>query len=146
MFDRTNFGPLNISLPKNCTCQTNDDVEKQDCTAHSILYDIISNTFRPLMVKTDTWCSSRFIDKIWHPVQSSNYHGEDHAIYLFTLYNNDSGCTGLSSMVILQIRGDTLPANFYLTIRSLLLAANEFLLTSFILGKIHYRLVFTLVY
>ncbi|KAK9188521.1 hypothetical protein WN944_019924 [Citrus x changshan-huyou] len=116
MFDRTNFGPLNIYLPKNCTCQTNDDVEKQDCTAHSILYDIISNTFRPLMVKTDTWCSSRFIDKIWHPVQSSSYHGEDHAIYLFTLYNNDSGCAGLSSMVILQIGGDTLPANFYPTI------------------------------
>ncbi|ESR51024.1 hypothetical protein CICLE_v10033515mg [Citrus x clementina] len=58
IFYRTDFGPSNISLPKNCTCWTNDDVEKQDCSTHSVLYDIVSNTFHPLMVQTDTWCSS----------------------------------------------------------------------------------------
>ncbi|KDO70167.1 hypothetical protein CISIN_1g043929mg [Citrus sinensis] len=63
------------------------------------------------MVKTDTWCSSRFIDKIWHPVQSSNYHGEDHAIYLFTLYNNDSVFT-----YEFYPRKDSLPSSFYLSL------------------------------
>lgn len=29
-----------------------------DCTAHSVEYDVASNSFRPLMVQTDVWCSS----------------------------------------------------------------------------------------
>lgn len=32
------------------------------------------------------------INKYGTLVQSSSYHGEDHAIHLFTLCNNDSGC------------------------------------------------------
>ncbi|EOA37691.1 hypothetical protein CARUB_v10012343mg [Capsella rubella] len=59
MFDRTNFGPSNISLPNgNCRNNPNDAVSKIDCTAHSIEYDVAMNTVRPLTVQSNTWCSS----------------------------------------------------------------------------------------
>ncbi|KAA8544986.1 hypothetical protein F0562_019797 [Nyssa sinensis] len=59
MFDRTDFGASNLSLPRGrCRHDPSDVVLETDCTAHSILYDIGKNTFRPLMVQTDTWCSS----------------------------------------------------------------------------------------
>ncbi|CAH2036771.1 unnamed protein product [Thlaspi arvense] len=59
MFDRTNFGPSNISLP-NHKCRNNpeDAISKIDCTAHSIEYDVAANTIRPLTVQSNTWCSS----------------------------------------------------------------------------------------
>lgn len=59
MFDRTNFGPSNISLPNgNCRNNPQDVVSKIDCTAHSIEYDVAMNTVRPLTVQSNTWCSS----------------------------------------------------------------------------------------
>ncbi|KAL0798017.1 hypothetical protein Bca101_053191 [Brassica carinata] len=59
MFDRTNFGPSNISLPNgNCRNNPQDAVSKIDCTAHSIEYDVAPNTVRPLTVQSNTWCSS----------------------------------------------------------------------------------------
>ncbi|MFS7972298.1 putative galactose oxidase [Helianthus anomalus] len=53
MYDRTDFGVSNISLPngKCCPISTN-------CSAHSVEYDAVSNTIRPLMVLTNVWCSS----------------------------------------------------------------------------------------
>ncbi|XP_071712579.1 aldehyde oxidase GLOX1-like [Rutidosis leptorrhynchoides] len=53
MYDRTDFGISNISLP-NGKCRPNST----DCSAHSVEYDISSNTIRPLMVLTNVWCSS----------------------------------------------------------------------------------------
>ncbi|KAK3231750.1 hypothetical protein Dsin_003631 [Dipteronia sinensis] len=59
MFDRTDFGESNLSLPHGkCRNNTGEKALKVDCTAHSIEYNVLSNTFRPLMVHTDTWCSS----------------------------------------------------------------------------------------
>ncbi|KAG2321214.1 hypothetical protein Bca52824_014427 [Brassica carinata] len=59
MFDRTNFGPSNISLPNgNCRDNPQDAISKIDCTAHSIEYNVASNTIRPLTVQSNTWCSS----------------------------------------------------------------------------------------
>ncbi|KAL8141247.1 hypothetical protein V2J09_007268 [Rumex salicifolius] len=59
IFDRTNFGPSNLSLPAG-KCRKNplDRVLKTDCTAHSAEYNPISNTFRALNIFSDTWCSS----------------------------------------------------------------------------------------
>lgn len=49
-FDRTtDFGPSNLSLPYG-KCRFNDAAIQIDCTAHSVLYDVASNTFRPLMI------------------------------------------------------------------------------------------------
>ncbi|KAK2660664.1 hypothetical protein Ddye_007197 [Dipteronia dyeriana] len=59
MFDRTDFGKSNISLPHGkCRNNTYEKALKVDCTAHSIEYNVLSNKFRPLTVHTDTWCSS----------------------------------------------------------------------------------------
>ncbi|KAL4584287.1 hypothetical protein LXL04_008883 [Taraxacum kok-saghyz] len=53
MYDRTDFGTSNISLP-NGKCRPNST----DCSAHSVEYDVGANTVRPLMVLTNVWCSS----------------------------------------------------------------------------------------
>ncbi|KAK9054395.1 hypothetical protein SSX86_025473 [Deinandra increscens subsp. villosa] len=53
MFDRTDSGISNISLPKGkCLPDSND------CSAHSVEYDVATQMVRPLFVRTDTWCSS----------------------------------------------------------------------------------------
>ncbi|CAL5208454.1 unnamed protein product [Lathyrus oleraceus] len=58
IYDRTNFGYSNISLP-NGRCRINlRERFKIDCTAHSVEYDVVSNTVRPLFLQTDVWCSS----------------------------------------------------------------------------------------
>ncbi|KAI3763602.1 hypothetical protein L2E82_13567 [Cichorium intybus] len=90
IFDRTDFGPSNLSLPFGATCRINDEVVRPDCTAHSILYDIPSNTFRPLYVQTDIWCSSGTVDPSGTLVQTGGYHAGDHKIRLFTPCHDQS--------------------------------------------------------
>lgn len=81
MFDRTDYGPSNISLPSGlCRHDMNDTVLKNDCTAHSVLYDIDSNTFRPLMVQTDTWCSSGSVRADGTLVQTGGYNDGDRVV------------------------------------------------------------------
>ncbi|KAL2942395.1 Aldehyde oxidase GLOX [Bienertia sinuspersici] len=59
LLDRTNMGPTRLLLPKShCRDDQNDVVLKHDCYAHSALYDPTSNHIRPLVIQTDTWCSS----------------------------------------------------------------------------------------
>ncbi|KAM3341712.1 aldehyde oxidase GLOX1-like [Capsicum galapagoense] len=60
MYDRTDFGASNISLPNNGKCRNNpnDLALKVDCTAHSVEYDVSTNSVRPLMIQTNVWCSS----------------------------------------------------------------------------------------
>ena len=60
IFDRTDFGRSNLSLPGG-RCRVNPRervLPDGDCTAHSAEYDVASNSFRPLFIFTDTWCSS----------------------------------------------------------------------------------------
>ncbi|RLN17881.1 galactose oxidase-like [Panicum miliaceum] len=60
IFDRTDFGRSNLSLPGGrCRVNPRDKVlPGGDCTAHSVEYHVASNSFRPLFLFTDTWCSS----------------------------------------------------------------------------------------
>ncbi|XP_043703159.1 aldehyde oxidase GLOX-like [Telopea speciosissima] len=59
IFDRTDFGRSNLSLPAGkCRNDTNDYVLQHDCTAHSAEYDVSNNSIRALTILTDTWCSS----------------------------------------------------------------------------------------
>ncbi|KAM7484327.1 hypothetical protein LguiA_000336 [Lonicera macranthoides] len=83
IFDRTDFGPSNLSLPPGI-CRSNDEILNPDCTAHSLLYDVSSNTFRPLFVHTDVWCSSGALIPNGTLVQTGGYHAGDHRIRLFT--------------------------------------------------------------
>ncbi|KAK7310949.1 hypothetical protein RJT34_08761 [Clitoria ternatea] len=59
IFDRTDFGLSNLTLPNGvCRHDPFENVLKTDCSAHSVEYDVASNTFRALFVQTDVWCSS----------------------------------------------------------------------------------------
>lgn len=81
MFDRTDFGPSNLTLPGGrCRVDPNDEVLTRDCTAHSILYDIKKDTFRALEVQTDTWCSSGAVLSDGTLVQTGGYNDGDHVI------------------------------------------------------------------
>ncbi|XP_057821286.2 aldehyde oxidase GLOX-like [Cryptomeria japonica] len=74
MFDRTNFGPSQIQLD-NGRCRDNpqDTALTHDCTAHSIEYKISTNKVRPLMIFTDTWCSSGAFTANGTLVQTGGY-------------------------------------------------------------------------
>ncbi|KAJ6762881.1 GLYOXAL OXIDASE-RELATED PROTEIN [Salix purpurea] len=90
IFDRTDFGPSNISLPGGrCRMDPNDAALKIDCTAHSILYDIITDTYRPLMVQTDTWCSSGAVLPNGTLVQTGGFHDGDNVTRMYTPCSND---------------------------------------------------------
>ncbi|KAI3796029.1 hypothetical protein L1987_38690 [Smallanthus sonchifolius] len=90
IFDRTDFGPSNLTLPFGQTCRLNDEFQRPDCTAHSILYDVVSNTFRPLYVQTNVWCSSGATNPTGTLVQTGGYHAGDHKIRLFTPCDDES--------------------------------------------------------
>ncbi|PIN04262.1 Galactose oxidase [Handroanthus impetiginosus] len=54
-----------------------------DCSAHSVEYDVISNTIRPLMVQTDVWCSSGAIMPDGTLVQTGGFNDGDHAVRIY---------------------------------------------------------------
>ncbi|OMO90282.1 hypothetical protein CCACVL1_07425 [Corchorus capsularis] len=86
IFDRTDSGPSNLSLPAGSFCPNND------CTAHSLVYDVVSNTFRPLHVITDTWCSSGSLDPNGTLIQTGGYNEGDHVIRIFPPCDDVSAC------------------------------------------------------
>ncbi|KAL5702265.1 (methyl)glyoxal oxidase [Ranunculus cassubicifolius] len=86
MFDRTDFGLSNLSLPMyRCRDDPADTALHRDCTAHSVVYDIGSNTVRPLMVKTDTFCSSGAVLPNGTLIQVGGFNDGDHAIRSLSL-------------------------------------------------------------
>ncbi|KAL6218616.1 hypothetical protein ACLB2K_011826 [Fragaria x ananassa] len=85
MFDRTDFGASNLSLPNGvCRNNPNDTTLKVDCTAHSAEYDVASNTVRPLFVFTDTWCSSGAVNPNGSLVQTGGYNDGEKMVRVFT--------------------------------------------------------------
>ncbi|KAM5572312.1 aldehyde oxidase GLOX-like [Rosa sericea] len=84
MFDRTNFGKSNLSLPRGiCRRNPNDTALKVDCTAHSVEYDVASNSFRPLMLFSDSWCSSGSVSPNGSLVQTGGWHDGELRVRLF---------------------------------------------------------------
>ncbi|KAL7207534.1 hypothetical protein ACSBR1_029471 [Camellia fascicularis] len=84
IFDRTDFGPSNISLPNHqCRHDPNDIVLTSDCTAHSIEYDVVSNSLRPLTVLTDVWCSSGSLSPDGRLIQTGGFNDGDRAVRFF---------------------------------------------------------------
>lgn len=81
IFDRTDFGRSNVSLPGgHCRYDPLDLITREDCSAHSVLYEIGSNKFRALTVQTDTWCSSGAVLPDGTLVQTGGYNDGDHII------------------------------------------------------------------
>lgn len=59
MLDRTNTGASQLLLAGGrCRDQPLERILKHDCYAHSVAFDPLTNTVRPLFILTDTWCSS----------------------------------------------------------------------------------------
>ncbi|XAR64170.1 hypothetical protein NMG60_11024412 [Bertholletia excelsa] len=84
IYDRTDFGRSNLSLPDGrCRHDPHEVVIKDDCTAHSVEYDFISNTFRPLVVLTDVWCSSGAVFPDGRLVQTGGFNDGDRAVRVF---------------------------------------------------------------
>ncbi|XP_058722277.1 aldehyde oxidase GLOX1-like [Vicia villosa] len=89
IFDRTDFGRSNISLPDGkCRNDPKEAVVKTDCTAHSVEYNVISNTFRPLFVQTDVWCSSGGVNPSGTLVQTGGFNDGNRTIRTFEPCNN----------------------------------------------------------
>ncbi|KAI3820966.1 hypothetical protein L1987_08522 [Smallanthus sonchifolius] len=84
IFDRTDFGPSNISLPAGkCRSDPNDMALKRDCTAHSVEYEVSSNSIRPLMVLTDVWCSSGALIPDGSLVQTGGFNDGERAVRVY---------------------------------------------------------------
>ncbi|KAK1430201.1 hypothetical protein QVD17_12772 [Tagetes erecta] len=59
LLDRTHIGPSRKHLrPGLCRSDPQDPLLKHDCSAHSAVLDPSTGKLRPLMILTDTWCSS----------------------------------------------------------------------------------------
>ncbi|EOY23887.1 Glyoxal oxidase-related protein [Theobroma cacao] len=69
-FDRTDFGPSNITLPQG-KCMK--DLQSSDCFAHSVEFDPATRAVRPLTILSDTWCSSGALSQDGTLVQSGGY-------------------------------------------------------------------------
>ncbi|KAM3341710.1 aldehyde oxidase GLOX1-like [Capsicum galapagoense] len=84
MYDRTDFGASNISLPDGkCRNNPNDLTLKVDCTAHSVEYDVSTNSVRPLMVQTDVWCSSGSATSDGSLVQTGGFNDGENVVRVF---------------------------------------------------------------
>ncbi|KAK4390523.1 putative aldehyde oxidase Art an 7 [Sesamum angolense] len=91
IFDRTDFGPSNISLPNNqCRNDPNDLTLKVDCTAHSVEYDVASNSIRPLNVHTDVWCSSGSAMPDGSLMQTGGFNDGDRNVRVYKPCGDDS--------------------------------------------------------
>ncbi|KAG6535521.1 aldehyde oxidase GLOX-like [Zingiber officinale] len=77
MFDRTDTGHSNISLPDGSRCST-------DCTAHSVLFHLSSSSIRPLTILTDTWCSSGTLLSNGTLLQTGGFRDGDRVIRFFS--------------------------------------------------------------
>ncbi|OMO75312.1 hypothetical protein COLO4_26181 [Corchorus olitorius] len=91
MFDRTDFGKSNLSLPNGkCRNDPSDTALKVDCTAHSVEYNVLTNKFRPLMVQTDVWCSSGSITPDGKLVQTGGFNDGERRVRVFNPCNNNN--------------------------------------------------------
>ncbi|KAG8362675.1 hypothetical protein BUALT_BualtUnG0051800 [Buddleja alternifolia] len=105
IFDRTDFGASNISLPNNqCRNNPNDLTLKIDCTAHSVEYDVATNSIRPLNVFTDVWCSSGAAMPDGSLMQTGGFNDGDRNVRVYKPCNDNSCDWQEFDSVLLQNR------------------------------------------
>ncbi|KAE9600134.1 hypothetical protein Lal_00045962 [Lupinus albus] len=85
IYDRTDFGFSNLSLP-NGRCRKNEKelAVKTDCTAHSVEYDVVSNSFRALFIQTDVWCSSGSVSPNGTLVQTGGFNDGERKVRTYS--------------------------------------------------------------
>ncbi|KAL6969536.1 (methyl)glyoxal oxidase [Sarracenia purpurea var. burkii] len=103
IFDRTDFGTSNLSLPAG-ECRHNDAVVKVDCSAHSLLYDVATNTYRPLLVQTNVWCSSGAVHPDGTLIQTGGYRAGERKIRVFTPCAGSEKCDWVELPQTLSVR------------------------------------------
>lgn len=90
IFDRTDFGISNLSLPEGkCRNDPTELVVKDDCTAHSAEYDVLTNTFRPLTVQTDVWCSSGAVMPDGRLIQTGGFSDGERKVRIMSPCSGD---------------------------------------------------------
>ncbi|CAI9116876.1 OLC1v1018148C1 [Oldenlandia corymbosa var. corymbosa] len=93
IYDRTDFGPSNISLPSGvCRNDSQELALKLDCTAHSVEYDVVRNNFRPLNVLTDVWCSSGSVMPDGTLYQTGGFNDGERVVRYFRPCNSGGLC------------------------------------------------------
>ncbi|PON87393.1 1,4-alpha-glucan-branching enzyme [Trema orientale] len=85
VFDRTDFGRSNLQLAAGVVCPKNS----KDCTAHSAEYDVGGNTFRPLTVQTNVWCSSGVVTADGALIQTGGSFEGERTVRVFKPCNNN---------------------------------------------------------
>ncbi|CAI9777440.1 unnamed protein product [Fraxinus pennsylvanica] len=91
IFDQTNFGPSNISLPNGkCLNEANNLAPKTDCATHSVEYNIAANSIHPLMVLTNTLCSSDAAMPNGTLVKTGGFNDGDHNVRTYKPCTDDS--------------------------------------------------------
>ncbi|KAF6163737.1 hypothetical protein GIB67_023771 [Kingdonia uniflora] len=84
IYDRTDFGRSNLLLADGkCRNDTSEKAVKYDCTAHSAEYDVLANTFRPLMVQSDLWCSSGAVSSDGRLIQTGGWSDGERVVRVF---------------------------------------------------------------
>ncbi|MGD7309623.1 hypothetical protein, partial [Ralstonia pseudosolanacearum] len=78
MFDSTVLGPSQLRLPQgHCRRMPNG---YEECWAHAAEFDIETGAVRPLLVNTDTWCSSGGLNVNGTLVQAGGWLGGGRAV------------------------------------------------------------------
>ncbi|KAL6132596.1 hypothetical protein ACLB2K_064836 [Fragaria x ananassa] len=84
------WGLQHLPLPGGkCREDPNDTALQRDCTAHSVLYDLGQNTFRPLTIQTDPWCSSGAVLPDGTLVQTGGHNDGDRSLRTFSPCNDE---------------------------------------------------------
>ncbi|KAL5706293.1 (methyl)glyoxal oxidase [Ranunculus cassubicifolius] len=78
IYDRTDFGQSNISLVRGKACPN------RDCTAHSVEYNVLANSVRPLTVQSDVWCSSGTVAPNGQLIQTGGFNVGDRVVRTFS--------------------------------------------------------------
>uniref|UniRef100_A0A0D6QT77 Galactose oxidase-like Early set domain-containing protein n=1 Tax=Araucaria cunninghamii TaxID=56994 RepID=A0A0D6QT77_ARACU len=102
IFDQTEAGPSQI-MRTDPPCNSNAPPSSEDCWAHSIEYDIATNTVRPLHVITDTFCSSGSFAANGTLVQTGGWNNGDRVTRYFTPCS-DRACDWVESQALLSSR------------------------------------------
>ncbi|XP_072989842.1 aldehyde oxidase GLOX-like [Typha latifolia] len=93
IFDRTDFGQSNLSLPAGkCRDDPADLALTIDCTAHSVEYSVTGNSFRPLTILTDSWCSSGIVAPDGSLIQTGGFNDGERAVRTFRPCGGESDC------------------------------------------------------
>ncbi|KAG0559597.1 hypothetical protein KC19_10G117000 [Ceratodon purpureus] len=96
--DRTDIGPSLINLA-NGVCRDNQrDLSSQhDCSSHSLMFNPADNSVRPLLVQTDTWCSSGQFLPNGTLMQTGGYNDGVKRVRWITPCGSDGSCDWVES-------------------------------------------------